>query len=139
MPHWGRDVYLGAWILLPDGFDQHPHAHFPLVVYQDHFHPGFGPQPFVTSQSNPKSPKHGGEMYGYEFFQDWTSGRLPRVILVYVQNANPYYDDSYDVDSANVGPYGTAINRELLPAIEKRYRAIPAGWAHATFGGSTGG
>lgn len=136
---WGRDVYLGAWILLPDGFDQHPHAHFPLVVYQDHFHPGFGPEPFVTSQSSPKSPKYRGEMYGYEFFQDWTSGRLPRVIMVYVQNANPYYDDSYDVNSANVGPYGTAINKELLPVIEKTYRAIPQGWAHATFGGSTGG
>jgi hypothetical protein len=136
---WGRNVYLGAWILLPDGFDQHPHAHFPLVVYQDHFHPGFGPEPFVTSQSNPKSPKYRGERYGYEFFQDWTSGRLPRVIMVYVQNANPYYDDSYDVNSANVGPYGTAINEELLPAIEKKYRAIPQGWAHATFGGSTGG
>ena len=61
---------------------------------------------------------------GYKFFQDWTSGRLPRVILIYVQNANPYYDDSYDVDSANVGPYGTAINDELIPAIEKKYRGI---------------
>ena len=136
---WGRDVHLGAWILLPDGFDQHPHAHFPLVVYQDHFNPGFGPQPFVTSQPKPKSPHERPDIYAYEFFQDWTSGRLPRVIMVYVQNANPYYDDSYDVDSANVGPYGTAINKELLPAIEKKYRAIPGGWAHATFGGSTGG
>jgi Putative esterase len=136
---WGRDIYLSAWILLPDGFDEHPNAHFPLVVYQDHFHPGFGPEPFVTSPPNSKSPNYRGEMYGYEFFQDWTSGRLPRVIMIYVQNANPYYDDSYDVNSANVGPYGTAINRELLPAIEKMYRAIPQGWAHATFGGSTGG
>lgn len=136
---WGRDVYLGAWILLPDGFDRHPGAHFPLVVYQDHFHPGFGPEPFVTSPPNAKSPKYRRQMYGYKFFQDWTSGRLPRVIMVYVQNANPYYDDSYDVNSANVGPYGTAINEELLPAIEKKYRAIPQGWAHATFGGSTGG
>jgi hypothetical protein len=136
---WGRDVYLGVWILLPDGFDEHPEAHFPLVVYQDHFHPGLGPEPFVTSQPNPKSPHYRREMNGYRFFQDWTSGRLPRVIMVYVQNANPYYDDSYDVNSANVGPYGTAINKELLPAIEKKYRAIPEGWAHATFGGSTGG
>ncbi|HUB00163.1 MAG TPA: alpha/beta hydrolase-fold protein [Terracidiphilus sp.] len=136
---WGRDVYLGAWILLPDGFDAHPDAHFPLVVYQDHFHPGFGPEPFVTAQPDPKSLNYRREKYGYEFFQDWTSGRLPRVIMVYVQNANPYYDDSYDVNSANVGPYGTAINEELLPAIEKKYRAIPEGWAHATFGGSTGG
>jgi Putative esterase len=136
---WGRDVYLGAWILLPNGFDEHPHAHFPLVVYQDHFHPGFGPEPFVTAPPNRKSPIDPRQRYGYEFFQDWTSGRLPRVIMVYVQNANPYYDDSYDVNSANVGPYGTAINRELLPVIEKKYRAIPQGWAHATFGGSTGG
>ena len=72
-------------------------------------------------------------------FQDWTSGRLPRVILVYVQNANPYYDDSYDVDSANVGPYGTAINDELIPGHRKKYRGIGQGWARATFGGSTGG
>jgi hypothetical protein len=137
---WGRDTYLGAWILLPPGFDAHPDARFPLVVYQDHFHPEFGaPEPFVTSQPDPKAPDYDRQMYGYKFFQDWTSGRLPRVIIVYVQNATPYYDDSYVVDSANVGPYGTAINRELLPAIEKQYRAIPQGWAHATFGGSTGG
>jgi len=136
---WGRDVYLGAWILLPDGFEAHPDARFPLVVYQDHFSPGFGPEPFVTSRPDPNSPDYQRQMYGYEFFQDWTSGRLPRVIMVYVQNANPYYDDSYAVNSANVGPYGTAINSELLPAIERKYRAIPQGWAHATFGGSTGG
>ncbi len=135
----GRDVWLGAWILLPDGFDEHPDAHYPLVVYQDHFHPGFGPTPFVTSQPDPKSAGYRREQAGYRFFQDWTSGRLPRVIMIYVQNANPYYDDSYDVDSANVGPYGAAINEELIPAIEKKYRGIGQGWARATFGGSTGG
>jgi hypothetical protein len=134
---WGRDVYLGAWILLPDGFGQHPDAHFPLIVYQDHFSPGFRPLPWATTA--PGADAGPREKAGYEFFQDWTSGRLPRVILIYVQNANPYYDDSYDVDSANVGPYGTAINEELIPAIEKKYRGIGQGWARATFGGSTGG
>ena len=34
---WGQDVFLGAWILLPDGLDEHPDAHYPLIVYQDHF------------------------------------------------------------------------------------------------------
>jgi hypothetical protein len=138
---WGRDMYLGAWVLLPDGFDAHPDAHYPLVVYQDHFHAGFAaPVPFVTS---PPEATTGRSRFrnaaGYKFFQDWTSGRLPRVILIYVQSANPYYDDSYDVDSANVGPYGSAINEELIPAIEKKYRGIGQGWARATFGGSTGG
>jgi pimeloyl-ACP methyl ester carboxylesterase len=136
---WGRDVELGAWILLPDGFDEHPEAHYPVVVYQDHFNSGFRPVPFVTSPPDPKSPNYRRQQAGYRFFQDWTSGRLPRVILIYVQSANPYYDDSYDVDSANVGPYGAAINEELLPAIEKKYRGIGQGWARATFGGSTGG
>jgi hypothetical protein len=136
---WGRDVWLGAWILLPDGFDEHPDARFPLIVYQDHFSPGFRPVSFITSPPDPKSPAYRRDQNGYRFFQDWTSGRLPRVIMIYVQNANPYYDDSYDVDSANVGPYGSAINDELIPAIEKKYRGIGQGWARATFGGSTGG
>jgi hypothetical protein len=136
---WGRDVYLGAWILLPDGFDEHPDARYPLIVYQDHYHAGFGPVPFVNTPPDPKSPGGRRLANGYRFFQDWTSGRLPRVILIYVQNANPYYDDSYDVDSANVGPYGSAINEELIPAIEQKYHGIGQGWARATFGGSTGG
>jgi hypothetical protein len=133
---WGRDTYLGAWVLLPDGFDEHPDAHYPLVVWQDHYsaamRPGFSATP-------PSGPEAARAIAGYRFFQDWTQGRVPRVILLFVQNANPYYDDSYDVDSANVGPYGTAINDELIPAIEAKYRGIGAGWARATMGGSTGG
>ncbi len=136
---WGRDVWLGAWILLPDGFDDHPDAKYPLVVYQDHYHAGFGAVPFVTTAPDPRSPAARRLGNGYRFFQDWTAGRLPHVILIYVQNANPYYDDSYDVDSANVGPYGSAINEELIPTIEKKYRGIGQGWARATYGGSTGG
>jgi hypothetical protein len=136
---WGRDIYLGAWILLPDGFDEHPDAKFPVVVYQDHFHPGFRDLNLTENPPDPKSPNFAREKNSYRFFEDWTSGRLPRVILIYVQNANPYYDDSYDVDSANVGPYGEAINHELIPAIEKQYRGIGEGWARATYGGSTGG
>ena len=50
-----------------------------------------------------------------------------------------YYDDSYAVNSANVGPYGDAIEKELIPAIEKKFRGIGAGWARFLYGGSTGG
>jgi hypothetical protein len=141
---WGRDMYLGAWVLLPDGFDEHPNARYPVVVYQDHYHASFGaPVPFLTTppsiKGDTKSRTDIRNLYGYKFYQDWISGTLPRVILIYVQNANPYYDDSYDVDSANVGPYGSAINDELIPYLEKTYRGIGQGWARATYGGSTGG
>ena len=43
------------------------------------------------------------------------------------------------MDSANVGPYGEAIETELIPAIEKQFRGIGQGWARFTYGGSTGG
>lgn len=136
---WGRDMYLGAWVLLPPGFSEHPAAHYPLVVFQDHFHAAFGaPLPWVTTPPSEGSSNI-RSVAAYRFFQDWTSGRLPHVLLLYVQSANPYYDDSYDVDSANVGPYGAAINEELIPSIEKKYRGIGQGWARATYGGSTGG
>src|SRR5271169_2313777 len=34
---WGRPMYLGAHILVPEGFDEHPEAHFPLAVFHGHF------------------------------------------------------------------------------------------------------
>ena len=136
---WGRDVYLGAWVLLPDGFDEHPDARYPLIVYQDHYQARFGPSFVATKPEVGGSGGRRGGDSGYRLYQDWTSGRLPRAIVLYVQNANQYYDDSYAVDSANVGPYGAAINEELIPVVEKMYRGIGQGWARATFGGSTGG
>ncbi len=135
---YGRDMYLGAWLILPTGFDEHPNAHYPLIVYQDHFHKGT-----LAFSSKPAPNPHPGTPprtdRGLILYQDWTNGSLPHVLLLYVQNANPFYDDAYAVDSANVGPYGSAINDELIPVIEKQYRAIAQGWARATFGGSTGG
>ena len=59
--------------------------------------------------------------------------------MVTIQHANPYYDDSYAVNSANLGPYGDAITYELMPYIEKQFRGIGAGWARVMYGGSTGG
>ena len=65
--------------------------------------------------------------------------KFPRVLIVKIQHANPFYDDSYAVNSANVGPYGDAIENELIPAIEKQFRGIGQGWARFVYGGSTGG
>ncbi len=77
--------------------------------------------------------------YAYKLYQDWTSGRLPRMLIVITQDANPFYDDSYAVNSANVGPYGDALTQELYPYVEKQFRGIGEPWARAVYGGSTGG
>ena len=61
------------------------------------------------------------------------------MLIVLTQHATPYYDDSYGVNSANMGPYGDALTQELYPQIEKQFRAIGEPWARILYGGSTGG
>jgi len=139
---WGRPTYLGAVLLLPDGWEEHPNARYPLIVEQDHFHRGLpGIMAFRTQP--PTDNLKGGELRaaknGYKLYQDWTAGRLPRVIVLSIQHATPYFDDSYAVNSENVGPYGDAITQELIPYVEKQFRGIGQEWARAVYGGSTGG
>jgi hypothetical protein len=137
---WGRDMFLNAWVLLPPGFEEHRDAHYPTVVYQDHFSPAFGIAFRTTPPTNDmKGRERARAAQGFQFYQDWTNGRMPHMLVVSIQNANPYYDDSYVMDSANVGPYGSAVTEELIPKIEQDFRGIGQGWARATFGGSTGG
>ena len=135
---WGRPMYLGATVLLPEGFEQHPSAHYPLLVHQGHFEADW--EFFAeTIPADAKGDDLERYKYSNRFYQDWTSGRLPRMLLMSIQHANPYYDDSYAVNSANVGPYGDAITQELIPEVEKRFRGIGQPWARALEGGSTGG
>jgi len=61
------------------------------------------------------------------------------MIIMTIQHANPYYDDSYAVNSPNLGPYGDAITYELIPYVEKMYRGMGESWARILYGGSTGG
>lgn len=83
------------------------------------------------------------QQYAYWLYSNWTSKDGPfrgaRALVVTLNHPTPFFDDSYAVDSANVGPYGSAILKELLPLVEKRYRGIGAGWARGLLGGSTGG
>src|ERR1700722_13274034 len=34
---WGRPMYLSAVVLVPEGYDSHLDAHYPLIVFHDHF------------------------------------------------------------------------------------------------------
>jgi hypothetical protein len=146
---WGRPMSVGACLLLPEGFDAHPEARYPLIVFHGHFPAtisGFRetpPDPNLKPDYSERFYISGynriQEQYAYEFFKEWTGPNFPRVIVMEIQHANPYYDDSYAVNSANLGPYGDAIVRELIPYIEKKYRGLGQGWARFLYGGSTGG
>lgn len=147
---WGRPMYLGAHVLVPEGFDEHPEARYPLMVFHGHFTSDFGgfsetaPEPDMdTTDYSDRFGIYGYKkiqaLEAYNFYRQWTSRDFPRFLIVEIQHANPYYDDSYAVNSANLGPYGDAIMHELIPEIERRFRGIGEGWARFTYGGSTGG
>ena len=146
---WGRPMYLGAHVLLPEGFDAHPDARYPLVVFHGHFpsdFSGFREQPADPNLRCEYSTRFRLACYNriqqqlaHDFYKEWTGPGFPRVLVIEIQHPTPYYDDSYAVNSANNGPYGDAIMRELIPEIERRFRGIGAGWARFTYGGSTGG
>ncbi|HJQ65115.1 MAG TPA: hypothetical protein VJ816_02000 [Gemmatimonadales bacterium] len=146
---WGRPMFLGAHILLPQGFDEHPDARYPIVIDHGHFPDNIGgwretpPDPNLAPDSSVRFNLGGynriQQQAAWQFYQDWTGVNFPRVLLIEIQHPTPYYDDSYAVNSANNGPYGDAIMRELLPEIERRFRGIGQGWARFTYGGSTGG
>ncbi len=146
---WGRPMYLGAHILLPEGWETHQGVKYPLAIYHGHFPDDFGGWRTTPPDENlvPDTVKRFNligynkivQQEAYDFYKIWTGKDFPRVIEVEIQHANPFYDDSYAVNSANLGPYGDAITYELIPEIEKRFRGIGKGWARFMYGGSTGG
>jgi hypothetical protein len=124
---WGHPIFLGATVLLPKDYAKHPDVKYPIVYDEGHFSTaapgGFGRKTAA----------------GEKFTSYWMADGTPRVILVTLQHPSPYYDDSYGVNSENNGPYGDAIEQELLPAVETKFRVERASWARLLTGGSTGG
>jgi len=146
---WGRDIALGAHILLPEGFDENSDVKYPLAIMHGHFPSDFGgwrteaPDPNLEAEYSERFDVDGYnkivQQEAYEFYKLWTGPDFPRVIAVLIQHPTPYYDDSYAVNSENNGPYGDALTYELIPHIEKTFRGIGEGWSRFVYGGSTGG
>lgn len=146
---WGRPMYLGAHILVPEGYDEHSNARYPLIVNHGHFPYTFNgfretpPDPGLEPEYSERFDLDGYnkivQQEAYDFYRYWTAPDTPRMLIIKIQDPNPYYDTSYAVNSDNLGPYGDAINSELIPYIEDKFRGIGEGWARFLYGGSTGG
>ncbi|ETN46467.1 uncharacterized protein HMPREF1541_00652 [Cyphellophora europaea CBS 101466] len=129
---WNRDMYIGANVLLPAGYDANDSSTlYPVIYHQGHW------------------PGESGA-YGYpddpDFVAAWDNGTLPntttpapQIILVTFRHETAFYDDSYAVNTANLGPYGDAINDELIPHLESLFHMNPHPYARIQDGGSTGG
>lgn len=146
---WGRPMHVGATVLLPEGWDTHPEARYPLAVFHGHFAATIGNwretppddslKPTYSERFHLEGYNRIEQQMAYALYKEWTGPSFPRVIAIEIQHANPFYDDSYAVNSANLGPYGDALTYELIPHVEKTFRGLGQGWARALYGGSTGG
>jgi S-formylglutathione hydrolase FrmB len=110
----GRPMFYRAAVVLPPDYATEPERKYPLRVQIGGF----------------------GSRYTMAGFLGRRDG--PKMLTLFLDGAGPY-GDPYQVNSANNGPYGDALTKELISYVEKTFRGIGQPWARFTSGGSTGG
>lgn len=108
----GRPMEFRVGVVLPPDFDSEPEKKYGLLVDIG----GFGTRYTSAAFHRPD----------------------PRFVQIVPDGAGPF-GDPYQVDSANNGPYGAALTREVIPYIEKTFRCLGTPKSRFTAGGSTGG
>ena len=107
----GRPIFLRAGIVLPRVYEKDKSRHYPMVIHIGGYGTKFYAPQWVMSDER------------YDFRKSWQEEDTPAMITVFLDGDGPF-GDSYQINSANSGPYGDALTQELIPYIEKNYRAI---------------
>jgi S-formylglutathione hydrolase FrmB len=121
----GRPIFLRVAIILPRDYERETDRRYPLLIRIG----GYGSK-FDRAQRSMAENS--------EFRKMWLADETPRMIIVRLDGDGPY-GDSYQINSANGGPYGDALTQELIPQIERQFRATGKPDARFLTGGSTGG
>jgi hypothetical protein len=108
----GRPMEFRVGVVLPENFANEPQKKYGLLVDIG----GFGTRYTAAVGLRPD----------------------PRFVQILPDGAGPF-GDPYQVDSANNGPYGEALIKEVIPFIEKTYRCFGTPQSRFTTGASTGG
>jgi len=85
---WGEDMFVGAHVLLPEGFDENPDARYPLMIFHGHFPADFGgfrpepPDPDLEPEYSTRFSVDGynitQQQEAHDFYKQWTSDDFPR-------------------------------------------------------------
>lgn len=123
---WGRPIKMDATVILPPSYFKSQTTRYP-TVYIIH---GYGGDHLP------------GNLQGVENrLKTMEDGTIPEVIMVFL-NAHCPLGHHVFADSANNGPWGTALVKEFIPYLEKQFRmdAKPSGrflTGHSSGGWST--
>lgn len=122
---YGRPIFVRVGIILPRDYEMETTRRYPLLINIGGYGSKFTrAQRLMSDQSN--------------FRKSWLADDTPRMIGVYLDGDGPF-GDSYQINSANSGPYGDSLTQELIPYIEKHFRAVGTPESRFLTGGSTGG
>jgi enterochelin esterase-like enzyme len=116
---WHEDVEVESMVLLPPGAGSTPNDRLPVVFYVH----GFGSNAHET-----------GEM----FWRAFAKSEVPRMAFVFL-DANFRAGHHVFADSANNGPWASALIEEFLPALEHAYPVVDAAHGRFLTGHSSGG
>jgi hypothetical protein len=108
----GRPMEFRVGVVLPPNFESEQAKQYGLVVRIG----GFGTRYTSAARVQPD----------------------PRFVQIIPDGAGPF-GDPYQVNSANNGPYGSALTKEVIPYIERAFRCLGTPKSRFTCGGSTGG
>jgi S-formylglutathione hydrolase FrmB len=120
----GRDTYMSAGLAFPRGYDEldAPRRFWPAIYVV----PGFGGDETMA------------EHYASMLLAPGTDAIAPQAVYV-VLDPDGLYGHHGFADSANNGPRGEALVKELIPALEKRFRLVAKPEARLVTGHSSGG
>lgn len=122
---WEGEMKVRASVLLPSNFYKNPNATYPICYNIA----GYGGRYTRINRYIERDTA---------FLDWWMTDEAPQVITVFLDGDGPF-GDPYQLDSENSGPYGQALTEELIPYIEKKYRAIGTPETRFLDGCSTGG
>ncbi|HEU0008596.1 MAG TPA: alpha/beta hydrolase-fold protein [Verrucomicrobiae bacterium] len=120
----GRDTFLRAAVILPSSYSSNAAAKFPALYVI----PGFGGR--HTGASSWMDSERG---------RKWKKGEAGSQHLRVFLDPDAPLGHSVFANSANNGPVGDALVGELIPEIERRFRAMPEPRARLLTGHSSGG
>lgn len=109
---WGRPVHMQGVVVLPPGYSKSSARRFPTVYWTAGFSASFRYLQIV----------------GGQYYQGMLEHKLPEMIYVLLDQETPGGTHEF-ADSANNGPWGNALTKDLIPFLEHKYHmdAKPSG------------
>jgi S-formylglutathione hydrolase FrmB len=122
---WGRPIKMQASVVLPLDYEESKTTRYPTAYIIHGYGGGFVPPIAAVDRA----------------MEQMKTGEIPKMIYVFL-NAHNSLGHHVFADSANNGPWGTALTAEFIPYLEKQFRmdAKPSGrflTGHSSGGWST--